>query len=84
MGCMYACTCGGNCMSCGSYQREEYFGQAEDLLAQMNGYHNASHWAEEDQRQNDEEARYYAEMEAEYCREMLTYYRNAYGTFDLE
>ncbi|MEG2057808.1 MAG: hypothetical protein RRZ84_07850 [Romboutsia sp.] len=31
MGCRYACTCSGNCLSCSSYQPEEYCGHAEDI-----------------------------------------------------
>lgn len=70
MSCMYACTCGGICGGCLSYQREEYVGQAEDICAQMHGYYNADHWAEEERRQNEEEARYYSEMEEEHYRQL--------------
>jgi hypothetical protein len=38
MGCIYACTCGGNCLSCNSYRKESYFGEAEDLADQQQGY----------------------------------------------
>jgi hypothetical protein len=38
MSCKYACNCSGNCCSCGSYSKESYFGEAEDILAQQLGY----------------------------------------------
>lgn len=31
MGCRNACVCSGNCLVCGSYQKESYCGEAEDL-----------------------------------------------------
>lgn len=37
MGCRFACTCGGTCYNCGSYQKEEYFGHAEDLYDECYG-----------------------------------------------
>lgn len=37
MGCKFACTCGGNCLGCSEYEKEEYCGHAEDLYDQMYG-----------------------------------------------
>jgi len=62
MGCKYACTCGGMCPGCGSYQPESYFGEAEDLLSQQMGYRNyEDHMASSKQEQD-----HYAHMEKEY------------------
>ena len=44
MGCLYACTCGGLCPGCTSYKPEQYYGHAEDLLAQSKGYTDAEEW----------------------------------------
>jgi hypothetical protein len=38
MGCIYACTCGNNCIGCSEYSPEKYYGHAEDLAAQCQGY----------------------------------------------
>lgn len=38
MGCVNACICSGNCLRCGSYKKEEYVGQAEDLYDYLHGY----------------------------------------------
>ena len=38
MGCINACICSGNCLRCGSYKKEEYIGQAEDLYDYLHGY----------------------------------------------
>lgn len=37
MGCVNACICSGNCLKCGSYKKEEYVGQAEDLYDYLYG-----------------------------------------------
>lgn len=38
MGCVNACICSGNCLRCGSYKKEEYVGQSEDLYDYLHGY----------------------------------------------
>jgi hypothetical protein len=38
MGCIYACICGGLCISCHEYKPETYFGEAEDIASQSRGY----------------------------------------------
>lgn len=40
MGCKHACTCGGFCPGCRSYEPESYFGEAEDQLARQRGYNS--------------------------------------------
>ena len=40
MGCIYACSCVGQCLGCPEYQPEQYYGHAEDLAAQAQGYNN--------------------------------------------
>ncbi len=55
MGCLYACTCGGLCISCRSYKPEQYFGHAEDLLAQMHGYRDSDEWERALSNHNEEE-----------------------------
>ena len=50
MGCRFACVCGGKCIGCSRYEKEGYFGEAEDLRAQELGYQNyevCMHYQEE-------------------------------------
>lgn len=54
MGCLYACTCGGRCYDCSMYQKEEYFGHAEDLLAQTKGFRDAQEWNDYERQQQKE------------------------------
>ncbi len=56
MGCIYACTCGGFCPGCQMYEKEQYFGHAEDLAAQAKGYRNYDDMlVEQDQKQQQEQ-----------------------------
>jgi hypothetical protein len=54
MGCIYACQCGGLCMGCNIYKKEEYFGHAEDLAAQSKGYENYDEMLERKHYENQQ------------------------------
>ena len=66
MGCVNACICTGNCLRCGSYKKEDYVGQAEDLYDYLHG--RDSEIDREEQRRQEEE--YYQEMYNRHEQEM--------------
>ena len=70
MGCKYACVCGANCLRCSQYEPEEYFGHAEDVLAQTKGFSSDDEW----RRSKREEEEYYARMEQEQYDKMYEEY----------
>ena len=57
MGCKNACICGGMCVGCSDYEKESYFGEAEDIYYELHKY-------------KKEEEEYYKAMEEQYYREM--------------
>ena len=69
MGCKYACTCSGNCLSCSGYP-ESYFGEAEDIRAQELGFNSYNQYLEYQKMSKEMEAAYYKEMEEAYRKEM--------------
>ena len=66
MGCVNACICTGNCLFCGSYKKEEYVGQSEDLYDYLHG--RDSEIDREEQRRQEEA--YYQEMYNRHEQEM--------------
>ena len=69
MGCVYACVCGGNCLRCSQYEPEQYFGHAEDVLAQPKGFANDDEWRHHQEMQRKQEEDYNNTME-EYYRSL--------------
>lgn len=65
MGCVYACVCSCNCLRCGQYEPERYFGHAEDVFAQSKGYPSDSEY----RKAKREEEEYYKEMEEYYFKQ---------------
>lgn len=67
MGCLYACTCGSNCLNCSTYKPEQYYGHAEDVLAQTKGFSSV----EEMDYSNESEKEYedYCSQQHEYIKE---------------
>ena len=62
MGCKYACVCGSNCLRCSQYERESYFGEAEDILAQSKGFASDDEWRYHQQMERQQEEEYYRAM----------------------
>ena len=72
MGCRLACSCGGNCMTCGSYQKESYFGEAEDIRARELGYSSfEDHMKEQHYQKQMEDL-----QRQQYEQDMREYYEN--------
>ena len=57
MGCVNACICGGMCIGCSAYEKESYYGEAEDLYDELH-------------HKSKEEEEYYRDMEEQYYRDM--------------
>ena len=38
MGCKYSCNCGGFCPGCHNFEKETYYGEAEDVAARGRGF----------------------------------------------
>jgi hypothetical protein len=68
LGCKYACTCGGFCPGCQSYEKEDYCGHAED-------YHDSIHGHENLEKEN-----YLSAMRDEYEKAMRDEYENTTPT----
>ena len=58
MGCKNACICGGFCPGCAGYEKESYYGEAEDLYDELHG-----RTREDLEYEKAQEAAYYEEME---------------------
>ncbi len=66
MGCVYACVCSGRCWTCSQYEPEQYFGHAEDVLAQSKGFASDDELRHHQQMERQQEEEYYRQMEEFY------------------